>query len=46
MELIDFIVGALKRYPELAIFASLAIGYWIGAESVSDVAPHSVVPIS
>ncbi|HZA94981.1 MAG TPA: aspartate-alanine antiporter [Burkholderiaceae bacterium] len=31
MELIDFIVGALKRYPELAIFASLAIGYWIGA---------------
>ncbi len=26
----EFIVGALKRYPELAIFASLGIGYWIG----------------
>ena len=26
----DFIVSTLQRSPELAIFASLAIGYWIG----------------
>ena len=26
----DFIVSTLQRYPELAIFLSLAIGYWIG----------------
>jgi putative transport protein len=26
----DFIVATLQRYPELAIFLSLAIGYWIG----------------
>ena len=26
----DFIVATLQKYPELAIFASLAIGYWIG----------------
>ena len=26
----DFIVATLQKYPELAIFLSLAIGYWIG----------------
>ena len=26
----DFVVGTLQRYPELAIFLSLALGYWIG----------------
>ena len=26
----DFIVATLQRSPELAIFLSLAIGYWIG----------------
>ena len=26
----DFIVATLQSYPELAIFLSLAIGYWIG----------------
>jgi putative transport protein len=26
----QFIVATLQRYPELAIFASLALGYWIG----------------
>ena len=26
----DFIVSTLQRYPELALFLSLAIGYWIG----------------
>jgi len=28
--MVDFIVATLQRYPELAIFASLALGYWIG----------------
>ncbi len=28
--LMEFIVTTLQRYPELAIFAALAIGYWIG----------------
>ena len=28
--MVDFIVSTLQRSPELAIFASLAIGYWIG----------------
>jgi len=27
----DYIVATLQRSPELAIFASLGIGYWIGA---------------
>lgn len=27
----EFVVATLQRYPELAIFASLAIGYWVGA---------------
>jgi putative transport protein len=26
----EFVVLTLQRYPELAIFAALAIGYWIG----------------
>jgi putative transport protein len=26
----EFIVATLKHYPELAIFLSLAIGYWVG----------------
>src|SRR6478735_691714 len=26
----DFIIATLQRSPELAIFLSLAIGYWIG----------------
>ena len=30
----DFIVATLQRSPELAIFLSLAIGYWIGAPHV------------
>ena len=30
----DFIVATLQRYPELAIFASLAIGYWIGVVKI------------
>ena len=42
MEIIDFIVAALKRYPELAIFASLAIGYWIGAIKMGSFALGSV----
>jgi len=28
--MVDFIVTTLQRSPELAIFASLALGYWIG----------------
>ena len=28
--MVDFIVTTLQKSPELAIFASLAIGYWIG----------------
>jgi putative transport protein len=28
--MVDFIVSTLQRSPELAIFASLALGYWIG----------------
>jgi len=28
--MVDFIVATLQKNPELAIFASLAIGYWIG----------------
>lgn len=27
----EFVVETLQRYPELAIFAALAIGYWVGA---------------
>ena len=28
--MVDFIVATLQKSPELAIFASLALGYWIG----------------
>jgi putative transport protein len=30
----DFIVATLQKSPELAIFASLAIGYWIGVVKI------------
>src|SRR6476620_10503055 len=30
MQMVDFIVATLQKSPELAIFASLALGYWIG----------------
>ena len=30
----EFIVSTLQRYPELALFLSLAIGYWIGVVKV------------
>ena len=42
MEIIDFIVGTLKRSPELAIFASLAIGYWVGGIKFGSFALGSV----
>lgn len=28
--MIDWLVSTLQRYPELAIFLTLAIGYWVG----------------
>ena len=28
--MIDWLVGTLRHYPELAIFLTLAIGYWVG----------------
>ncbi|HMR33650.1 MAG TPA: aspartate-alanine antiporter [Geminicoccaceae bacterium] len=28
--MIDWLVGTLRHYPELAIFLTLAIGYWLG----------------
>ena len=40
--MLEFIVKALQRYPELAIFASLAIGYWIGAIKLGSFALGSV----
>jgi putative transport protein len=27
----DWIVKTLQQYPELAIFLTLALGYWIGS---------------
>jgi putative transport protein len=30
----DFLIATLQRYPELAIFASIAIGYWVGGVKV------------
>jgi putative transport protein len=38
----DYIVATLQRSPELAIFASLAIGYWIGAIKFGSFALGSV----
>jgi len=31
--LLDWFVGALRRYPEIALFLSLGIGYWVGGKT-------------
>jgi putative transport protein len=31
--MVDWFVNTLRSYPEIAIFLSLAIGYWIGAKT-------------
>ena len=38
----DYIVATLQRSPELAIFASLGIGYWIGAVKLGSFSLGSV----
>jgi len=29
----DWLVGTLRQYPEIAIFISLGVGYWVGGKS-------------
>ena len=31
--MLDWFVGALRRYPEIALFLSLGIGYWVGGKT-------------
>lgn len=33
--MVDWLVGTLRSYPELAIFSALAIGFWIGPMKIA-----------
>ena len=40
--MLDWLLGVLRTYPELALFAALAVGFWIGPKKISGFALGNV----